>query len=193
MDAPSFGVQIATMITTLFAFTLLTACTPKPGDDTAGPGDSDETGHTNETGETGHTDETDETGETGETGHTDETGETGETGDTTVCATAGLYGDPNWSLEVKEDCSAFLQGFCGEGSIARLDLEGGTGAFSVELTWLWQGAGPSGGEDLATFVGTIERDVVDGTLTWGGADHAVTAALGVTPGSGLGLSSCPLD
>ena len=180
------------MNTTLLTLILLSACTPKTGDDTGGPGETGETGETGHTGETGDTDSA-ETGETGETGHTGDTSETGETGSQSTCATAGLYGGPDWSLEVREDCSALLEGFCGEGAIERLDLDADAHAFSVALTWTWQGAGPSGGEDPATFVGTIDRDVVAGTLTWAGADHDVTAALGVTPGTDLGLSNCPLD
>jgi hypothetical protein len=107
------------------------------------------------------------------------------------CPTVGVYGDPDWSLEVRSDCSAFLEGFCGEGEIGHLGLV--AGAFSVDFIWSWQGGGPSGGDDPAVLSGTVKGDVVEGVLAWADVTRTVRAELGVTPGSPLGLDDCPLD
>jgi len=95
-------------------------------------------------------------------------------------------------LDVSQDCSAVLLGYCGEGPIAALRA-GADGAFAADFTWTWQGAGPSGGSDPATLSGTLIRGVVDGTLTWASASQTVQAVLGVAPGTGLGVANCPLD
>lgn len=108
------------------------------------------------------------------------------------CAPAGVYGDPEWSLEVAGDCSATLLGFCGTGAIAALNIDD-AGAFSVEVSWDWQGGGPSGGSAIASFVGGVVDGAVSGTLSWDQQSRTVQATLGETPGSGLGVDQCPLD
>ena len=173
---------------------LLAACTSKAPPDSGGD-TADTASDSGADTDTGSTDTDTDTGaDSGDTdtGTDTDTGGDTDTGTTPTCVPAGIYGDPNWSLEVAQDCSALLKGFCGDGSIVALPMSE-AGAFSVSLTWDWQGAGPSGGEDPATFVGTVAAGVVDGTLSWGSTADTVHAELGVTPGTGLGLDSCPLD
>ncbi len=83
--------------------------------------------------------------------------------------------------------------FCGDGPITELRAAAKDGAFSVDLDWTWQGAGPSGGTDPATFSGTVVSGVVDGSLTWGTTVEPVHAVLGDPAGKGLGVANCPLD
>lgn len=109
-----------------------------------------------------------------------------------VCTIAGTYGADVWELVVRDDCTAFLKGFCGEGEIGT-PLPAAGGALSSSFTWTWQGAGPSGGSDPATLVGSVAAGVVEGTLSFSTYTSTVYAVLGDPAGTGLGVGYCPLD
>lgn len=114
-----------------------------------------------------------------------------DTDSVSTCVAPGLYGSPQWSLEVREDCSAWLMGVCGEGELDSLTLTGEQ--LYGELVWSWQGGGVAGGEDEGVLAGRLAGDVVQATLQWADQSATVSAELGVTPGDALGLDHCMLD